>query len=92
MSVTTRAAGNLSGLQFRVSLHDDLGRTLAGADEAYERRDDSVLRSRRVPRPEATVVSELVDSGGRVVDQLRSKSILVVQKNAAMATTLPICL
>jgi hypothetical protein len=80
MSVTTRAAGDLGGLQFRVSLHDDLGRTLAMQTKPTKGETTLFFDLGEFLGREATVVSELVASGGRVVDQLRSKPILVVQK------------
>src|SRR5262245_55385299 len=78
MSVVARAAGELTGLRLRATLRDDLQRTLAVQEKAtrgetyfYFRLDDFLGRA-------ASLVAELVDASGRVVDQLRSKPILVV--------------
>jgi hypothetical protein len=78
MSVVTQAVGNLAGLRLRLTLGDDLRRTLAvqerptkGETYSFFRLDDFLGRS-------ATLVAELVDAAGRVVDQQRSKPILVV--------------
>jgi hypothetical protein len=79
MSVVTQAAGGMTGLRMRVTLRDDLERTLAvqekptrGETYFFFRLDDFLGR-------EAMLIAELVDAAGRVVDQRRSKPILVVQ-------------
>jgi hypothetical protein len=79
MSVVTQAVGGVAGLRMRVTLRDDLERTLAvqekptkGETSFYFRLDDFLGR-------EATLIAELADAAGRVIDQRRSKPILVVQ-------------
>lgn len=78
MSVVTKAAGSLADLRLRLTLRDDLQRTLAVQEKAtkgeaffFFRLDDFLGR-------EAVLVAELVDASGRVIDQHRSRPVLVV--------------
>jgi hypothetical protein len=80
MSIVTRAAGELVGLQVRVALSDDLDRTVhveekpARGENAFSYRLDDVV-GRRVQ-----VAAQLVEASGRVVDELRHEPVLVVQR------------
>ena len=80
MSVVTRAAGPLEGLRMRVRFTDDLDRvvhveekTTRGERYFFYPLEDFV--GRRVQ-----VTAELVDAGGRVVDQLRHAPLPVVAR------------
>jgi glycosyl hydrolase family 42 (putative beta-galactosidase) len=77
MSVVARASGDLEGLTLRVRFSDDLGRVRAvetaparGERTVFHRLDD-VLGKR------VLVTAELVNAGGRLVDELRHEPIVV---------------
>jgi hypothetical protein len=79
LSVVLRASGNLSGLQMRMQVSDDLGRLL-GTLSAPARGE----RTFTFPLTDflgkfALVRGELVDEHGAIVDQIRAKPVMVVQ-------------
>ncbi len=80
MSVVARAAGDLAELLVRVHFGDDLGRVRAveeapaRGERTFFHRLDNVLGKRVV------VVAELVDAGGRLVDELRHEPIVVAAR------------
>lgn len=79
LSAVLRASGNLSGLQMRMQVSDDLGRSL-GAISAPARGE----RTFTFPLTDflgklAFVTGELVDDRGATVDQVRAKPVMVVQ-------------
>jgi hypothetical protein len=79
LSVVLRATGNLSGLQMRMSVSDDLGRLL-GIVSAPARGE----RTFTFPLEDflgkfVMVTGDLVDLRGAVVDQVRAKPVMVVQ-------------
>ncbi len=80
MSVVARASGSVAGLTLRVRFSDDLGRVRAvlgaparGEQTLFHRLDD-VLGKR------VLVAAELVDGGGRLVDELRHEPIVVAAR------------
>jgi len=79
MSVVARAAGNLGGLRLRVTLRDDLQRTLAVEERATKGETPFFFRLDEFLGREASLIAELVDPAGRIVDQQRSKPTLVVR-------------
>src|SRR6476620_8040414 len=79
LSAVLRAAGDLSGLQMRMDVSDDLGRLL-GTISAPARGE----RTFTFPLSDflgklAFVTGELVDDQGTTVDQVRAKPVMVVQ-------------
>ena len=82
LSLVTMAAGALEGLKLRVRWSDDLGRVRSmeekptRGERTFFHRLDHVLGKR------VEITGELVDSRGRVVDQLRHEPILVVLPRA----------
>ena len=79
LSAVLRAAGDLSGLQMRMQVADDLGRLLAVI--ARPARGELTLT---YPLADflgkfALITAELVDERGAVIDQLRAKPVMVVQ-------------
>ncbi len=79
LSAVLRAAGDLSGLQMRMQVADDLGRLLGVI--ARPARGERTLT---YPLADflgkfALITAELVDERGAVVDQLRAKPVMVVQ-------------
>ncbi|HEY6248288.1 MAG TPA: beta-galactosidase trimerization domain-containing protein [Pyrinomonadaceae bacterium] len=79
LSAVLRASGNLSGLQMRMQVSDDLGRLL-GTISAPARGE----RTFTFPLNDflgkfAIVSGELVDERGTIVDQVRAKPVMVVQ-------------
>ena len=79
LSAVLRASGNLSGLQMRMQVSDDLGR-LFGTISAPARGE----RTFTFPLKDflgkfALVSGELVDERGAIVDQIRAKPVMVVQ-------------
>ena len=78
LSAVLRASGNLSGLQMRMQVSDDLGRLL-GTISAPARGE----RTFTFPLIDflgkfALVSGELIDERGAIVDQVRAKPVMVV--------------
>ncbi|HEY6122253.1 MAG TPA: beta-galactosidase, partial [Pyrinomonadaceae bacterium] len=79
LSAVLRAAGDLSGLQMRMEITDDLGRVLGIVSKpARGERTFSYPLSDFIGKV-ANVTAELVDDRGTVIDQLRAKPVMVVQ-------------
>src|SRR5205085_4027199 len=79
LSAVLRATGNLSGLQMRMSVSDDLGRIL-GAVSAPARGERTFTFPLQDFLGKFVLVSgELVNDGGAIVDQVRAKPVMVVQ-------------
>ena len=80
MSVVVRAGGDLAGLGLRVRFSDDLGRVRAvealpaGVERRVSHRLEHVLGKR------VSVAAELLDSKGRVIDELRHAPIVVAAR------------
>ena len=84
LSAVLRAAGDLSGLQMRLQVTDDLGRLLGVI--ARPARGERTLT---YPLTDfigkfALLKAELIDERGAVVDQLRAKPVMVVQNTRRM--------
>jgi hypothetical protein len=79
LSAVVRASGDLQGLRMRFRVYDDLDRLLRSetAPARAERYFHGSLRGFR--GKSASIVAELLDSGDRLVDQLRARPVLVVQ-------------
>ena len=78
LSAVLRATGNLSDLQMRMWVSDDLGRIL-GAVSAPARGERTFTFPLRDSVGKFAIVSgELVDERGATVDQVRAKPVMVV--------------
>jgi len=79
LSAVLRATGDLSGLQMRMRVSDDLGRVLGtiSAPARGERTFTHLLEN--YLGKSAFVTAELVDGNGAIVDQVRAKPVMVVQ-------------
>src|SRR6185369_4998576 len=79
LSAVLRATGDLSGLQMRMQVTDDLGRLLGtiSAPARGERTFTHTLEN--FLGKSAFVTAELVDGNGAIVDQVRAKPVMVVQ-------------
>lgn len=85
MSLVARAAGALDGLRLRVEVRDDVDRLVFREEkktrgETYFFVDLTGFRGRS-----AHVRADLVDDGGRIVDERRTKPVLVVQRERRSA-------
>ena len=79
LSAVLRATGDLSGLQMRMQVSDDLGRVL-GVISAPARGERTFTHSlENYLGKFALVTAELVDQSGAVIDQVRAKPVMVVQ-------------
>lgn len=81
LSAVLRAAGDLSGLQMRMQVSDDLGRILAVVSRPARGERTLTYSLTGFLGKFALVTAELVDEHGAIVDQLRAKPVMVVQKN-----------
>ena len=79
LSAVVRAAGDISGLQMRLSVSDDLGRLLAVVTRPARGERTFTAPLKNFLGKSALVSAELVDERGAVVDQLRAKPVMVVQ-------------
>jgi hypothetical protein len=79
LSVVLRATGDLSGLQMRMNVSDDLGRLLATISTPARGERTLTYTLADFLGKFVLVSAELVDEHGNTVDQLRSKPIMVVQ-------------
>jgi hypothetical protein len=79
LSAVLRAAGDLSGLQMRMKVEDDLGRLLAILSKPARGERTFTYALTDFLGKFALVKAELVDERGAVVDQLRAKPVMVVQ-------------
>ncbi|HSE25813.1 MAG TPA: beta-galactosidase trimerization domain-containing protein [Pyrinomonadaceae bacterium] len=79
LSAVLRATGDLTGLQMRMQVTDDLGRLLGtiSAPARGERTFTHTLEN--FLGKSAFVTAELVDANGAIVDQVRAKPVMVVQ-------------
>ena len=80
LSAVLRAAGDLSGLQMRMQVSDDLGRTLAVITKPARGERTFTYPLTNFLGKFAVITGELVDGNGAIVDQLRAKPVMVVQK------------
>ena len=79
LSVVTRAAGRLEGLQMRLELRDDLGRLLSREDKPTPGEKTFFPRLEGFVGKRGFLTASLVE-GDRIVDQLRAEPVVVVQR------------
>lgn len=79
MSAVLRASGNLSGLQMRMQVSDDLGRLLGSISAPARGERTFTFPLKDFLGKIVLVTAELVDDRGAIVDQLRAKPAMVVQ-------------
>ena len=79
MSAVLRASGNLSGLQIRMQVSDDLGRLLGSISAPARGERTFTFPLKDFLGKLVLVTAELVDDRGAIVDQLRAKPAMVVQ-------------
>ena len=79
LSAVLRATGNVSGLQMRMQVADDLGRLLCTTSATARGERTFTCSLRDFLGKFAFVSGELVDERGAIVDQLRAKPVMVVQ-------------
>jgi hypothetical protein len=80
LSAVLRASGNLNGLQMRMQVWDDLGRLLGIISAPARGERTFTFQLTNFLGKFALVRGELVDAKGAIVDQLRAKPAMVVQK------------
>ena len=79
LSAVLRASGNLTGLQMRMQVWDDLGRLLGNISAPARGERTFTFQLTNFLGKFALVRGELVDSQGGIVDQIRAKPAMVVQ-------------
>jgi hypothetical protein len=79
LSAVLRAAGNLSGLQMRMRVADDMGRLLGVITRSARGERTLTYRLTDFLGKSALVTADLVDERGAIVDQVRAKPVMVVQ-------------
>jgi hypothetical protein len=80
LSAVLRAAGNLSDLQMRMQVSDDMGRVLAVLTKPARGERTFTYELNDFIGKFAVVTGELVDGHGAIVDQIRAKPVMVVQE------------
>jgi hypothetical protein len=80
LSAVLRATGNLSGLQMRMQVSDDLGRLLGTLSAPARGERTFTFQLKNFLGKSAFVRAELVDERGAIVDQVRAKPVMVVQE------------
>ena len=79
LSAVLRAAGDLSGLQMRMQVADDLGRVLSIIARPARGERTFTYKLADFLGKSAIITAELVDEHGAIVDQVRAKPVMVVQ-------------
>src|SRR5258705_2050138 len=79
LSAVLRAAGNLSGLQMRMRVADDMGRLLGVITRSARGERTLTYPLTDFLGKSALVSADLVDERGAIVDQVRAKPVMVVQ-------------
>jgi hypothetical protein len=79
LSVVLRATGDLSGLQVRMHVSDDLGRLLATISKPARGERTLTYNLADFLGKFVIVTGELVNERGAIVDQFRAKPVMVVQ-------------
>ncbi|HEY2976113.1 MAG TPA: beta-galactosidase trimerization domain-containing protein [Pyrinomonadaceae bacterium] len=79
LSAVLRAAGDLSGLQMRMQVADDMGRLLGVITRSARGERTLTYPLTDFLGKSALVTAELVDERGAIVDQVRAKPVMVVQ-------------
>ncbi len=80
LSAVLRAAGDLSKLQMRMKVFDDMGRLLAVQSKPARGERTFTYQLNDFLGKFALVTGELVSESGAVVDQIRAKPVMVVQE------------
>ncbi len=78
LSAVLRAAGDLSGLQMRMQVADDMGRLLGVITRTARGEGTFTYPLADFLGKFALVTAELVDEHGAVIDQVRAKPVMVV--------------
>lgn len=79
LSAVLAATGDLTNLKMRMSVYDDMGRLL-GTSENFARGERTyTYQLSDFLGKTASVVAELIDEKGAVVDQMRAAPVMVVQ-------------
>ncbi len=79
LSAVLRAAGDLSGLQMRMLVEDDMGRLLSVITRTARGERTLTYNLADFLGKFALITGELVDERGAIVDQVRAKPVMVVQ-------------
>src|SRR5206468_10417533 len=79
LSAVLRAAGDLSGLQMRLQVADDLGRLLGIITRPARGERTFTYALTDFIGKFALLKAELIDERGAVVDQLRPKPVMILQ-------------
>ncbi len=90
LSAVLRAAGNLSGLQMRMRVIDDMGRLLGVITKGARGERTLTYPLTDFLGKSAFVTAELVDERGAIVDQIRAKPVMVVQDTRRQKEFLPL--
>ncbi len=90
LSAVLRAAGNLSGLQMRMRVADDMGRLLGVITRGARGERTLTYPLTDFLGKSAFVTAELVDERGAIVDQIRAKPVMVVQDTRRQKEFLPL--
>ena len=80
LAIGTQVAGDLADLRLRASLSDDLGRVVWLNEAATRGQKTFFCPLDGFLGKTAEIRAELIDAQGTVIDQLRSKPVMVVQK------------
>ncbi len=80
LSATVRAEGDLEGLSLRVNMADDLERLLATSETTASESTQFAAPLDNFLGKYVFLTAQLVEADGSIVDQLRAKPVLVVQK------------
>jgi len=79
LSAVLRAAGDLSGLQMRMQVADDMGRLLGVITKTARGERTLTYPLADFLGKFALVTGELVDERGAIVDQVRARPVMIVQ-------------
>jgi len=90
LSAVLRAAGNLSGLQMRMRVTDDMDRLLGVITRGARGERTLAYPLTNFLGKSAFVTAELVDERGAIVDQVRAKPVMVVQDTRRQKEFLPL--
>ncbi len=80
ISIVTRVAGNLDGLKLHLQVRDDLERIVYQEEKFTAGEKYFFCPLRNFLGKWAQITAELKDDRGNVVDQMRAKPVIVVQK------------
>ena len=80
LSAVLRATGDMTGLQMKMEVADDLGRLLGTVSAPARGERTFTFPLNDFLGKVAEVTGELVDEHGAIVDQIRAKPVMVVQE------------